>query len=115
MEYTRQEDLERLMDALGMSKHARPISPADVFEMVLAEVRTLKERDGAVNEPLRQAAIKMQVTVGNIFMLGGTEIDKWFDPLVKSQQELAAQTKGARHEYEAYYSEVGLPEFYKEI
>ena len=110
MEYTRQEDLERLMDALGMSKHARPISPADVFEMALAEVRSLKERDAAVNEPLRQAAIKMQVSVGNVLLFGGTEVDKWFDTLVTSQQELAAQTKGARHEYESYYAELGRHE-----
>ena len=93
MDYTRQEDLERLMDALGMSKHARPISPADVFEMALAEVRALKERDSAVNEPLRQAAIKMQVAVGNVLLSGGLDIDKWFDPLVKCQQELAADKR----------------------
>ena len=103
MEYSRQDDLERLMDALGMSKHARPISPADVYEMALAEVRALKERDATINEPLRQAAIKMQVAVGNVLLSGGLEVDNWFATLVNCQQGLAAQTKGARHEYEKYY------------
>lgn len=107
MEYTRQEDLERLMDALGMSKHARPISPSDVYEMALEEVRKLKARDLEINEPLRQAAMKMQVAVGNVLLDGGRDYKKWFDPLIKCQQELAAQTKGSRLEYESFYEEVG--------
>lgn len=114
VEYTRQEDLERLMDSLGMSKHARPISPADVYEMALEEVRKLKERDAAVNEPLRQAAIKMQVAVGNVLMYGGTEPDKWFDAIADCQRNLAAQTKGCRAEFETYYAEVGRHEVFKE-
>jgi hypothetical protein len=39
--YSRQEDLERLMTALGMSLHARPISPAEVFDLCLEEIAML--------------------------------------------------------------------------
>lgn len=62
------------------------------------------------HEALRQAAIKMQVAVGNVLLYGGTEIDKWFDTLAQCQRELAAQTKGTRQEYESYYAEVGRHE-----
>lgn len=54
------------------------------------------------NEEMRQAAIRMQVAVGNVLAHGGLDIDKWWDELVASQQNLARHTKGTSEEFNKY-------------
>lgn len=49
--------------------------------------------------PLREAAIKMQLAVAKILCEGGLNTEKWFDEIVDAQRNLAAQTKASQTEF----------------
>lgn len=57
---------------------------------------------------LRKAALRMQVTAGNVLALGGTQSDKWWENLIDAQQGLSAQTKAHRHEFDAVRKEFSI-------
>jgi hypothetical protein len=53
-------------------------------------------------EELRQAALKMQVAVGNVLAHGGIDLDKWWGELIEAQQHIATITHGTSAEFNKY-------------
>lgn len=51
-------------------------------------------------EELREAAMAAQCAIANMLVMGGTDINSWFDEIVKAQQRLADKTNMSRKESE---------------
>ena len=54
------------------------------------------------SDDLRDAALQMQVAVGNMLSYGGLFPLEWFDQLIKAQQRLAGITLGTRKEFDKF-------------
>jgi hypothetical protein len=74
----------------------------EVFEAVCAKHGEfswqMRDRDA---DPMRIAALKMQVAVAQVLETGGLFPDNWWEQLIDAQRGLAAQTRGTRAEFAA--------------
>lgn len=60
-----QELIAQLLEALGMGTHARAVTPRELFERCLAEIRTLRSEQDHRPEPLAFARFHRYCSVGD--------------------------------------------------
>ena len=74
------------------------MNPETFRRVITAMDFSLGDITGRPSDPLRDAAMVMQVAVAKVLESGGLTLEVWFDALVEAQRNLATQTQATREE-----------------
>lgn len=101
-----------LNEALIIKEHCETLkfflitNGADVSQLRNTEEPTLQEKYDA----LREAAIRMQLCVGNLLANGARDSTHWFDTITEAQQYLSSHTNATRDEFAASRLKFDIPD-----